>query len=377
MNRTGNVGTGTHVCAPFARSMDIRAALKEGMARLRAAQVPSHTLAAELLLMHAVGRDRAWLYSHPESLLESATAENYLALIERRASGEPTQYLTGKQEFWGLEFEVTPSVLIPRPETEHIVEVSLERLGPRGLKINMRTGEPSPVLRIADVGTGSGCLAVALAHELSHAEIFATDFSAAALEIARRNAARHRVADRIHFVETNLLEALLQESQAAIHDSRFFDLVVSNPPYVAREESADLPREVREHEPHSALFGGSMGIEMYSRLIEQAGALLRPGGILVLELGYNAAGQVRAIFDAQPGWTRITLTNDLAGIPRVVAASAPERRKETRPTNRPPPRSAWPNSSAKENSATRGSRCPCASTQCHAGRPGSPRVSPL
>src|SRR5271157_3734593 len=131
--------------------MDIRAALKEGMARLREARVPSHTLAAELLLIHAVGRDRAWLYSHPESLLEPAAAEKYFALIARCASGEPTQYLTGKQEFWGLEFEVTPAVLIPRPETEHVVEVALERLGPRGLKINMRTGALSPALRIADV----------------------------------------------------------------------------------------------------------------------------------------------------------------------------------------------------------------------------------
>ena len=183
--------------------MDIRAALREGMARLRAAQVPSHTLAAELLLMHATGRNRA--------------AEKYFVLIARRASGEPTQYLTGKQEFWGLEFEVTPAVLIPRPETEHVVEVALERLGPRRIKINMRTVTPSPALRIADVGTGSGCLAVALARELPHAEISATDISAAALEIARHNAARHGVADRIQFLETNLLESILHESQVTSH----------------------------------------------------------------------------------------------------------------------------------------------------------------
>jgi release factor glutamine methyltransferase len=320
MSRNELGGTGTPACAISARGMDIRAALKEGMARLRAAHVPSHTLAAEILLMHATGRDRAWLYAHPESLLESAATEKYLALIARRASGEPTQYLTGKQEFWGLEFEVTPAVLIPRPETEHVVEVALERLGPLGLKINMRTGAPSPALRIADVGTGSGCLAVALAHELPHAEIFATDISSAALEIARRNAARHRVADRIHFLETDLLEALLHESQVTSHDSSPFDLIVSNPPYVARQEAAELPREVREHEPHSALFGGPSGIEMYSRLIEQAGALLRPGGMLVLELGYNAAQPVRAILEARPGWNRINVTNDLAGIPRVLAA---------------------------------------------------------
>src|SRR5271169_5619138 len=155
--------------------MDIRAALKEGMAQLRAARIPSHTLAAELLLMHALGRDRTWLYTNPESPLDASAADAYFALVARRAAGEPTQYLTGKQEFWGLEFEVTPAVLIPRPETEHVIEVALERLGARGLKIDMVTGAPSLRLHIADVGTGSGCLAVVLARELPHAEIVATD----------------------------------------------------------------------------------------------------------------------------------------------------------------------------------------------------------
>src|SRR5271169_5483898 len=185
--------------------MDIRGALKEAIARLRAAEVPSYSLAAELLLMHALGRDRTWLYTHPETVLDPAASDKYFTLVARRASGEPTQYLTGKQEFWGLEFEVTPDVLIPRPETEHVIEVALERLGPRGIKINMVTRTPSPPLRTADVGTGSGCLAVALAHELPHAEIFATDISAPALEIARRNASRHGVADRIHFLHCDLL----------------------------------------------------------------------------------------------------------------------------------------------------------------------------
>jgi release factor glutamine methyltransferase len=300
--------------------MDVRAALKEGMARLRATQVPSHTLAAELLLMHTLECDRAWLYTHPEAPVDSGVAEKYFALVARRAAGEPTQYLTGKQEFWGLEFEVTPAVLIPRPETEHVVEVALERLGARGIKIRLDTGAPSAPLRIADVGTGSGCLAVALARELPHAEIFATDISAAALEVARRNAARHGVSDRIHFLQTNLLEAFLQEARAAGEVSRLFDLIVSNPPYVARDEAAALPREVREHEPETALFGGATGVEIYARLIEQAGSLLRAGGILVVELGYSAADRVRAIVSAQPGWANVTITNDLAGIPRVLAA---------------------------------------------------------
>lgn len=299
---------------------DVRTALKEGIARLRAADVPSHTLAAELLLMHALGRDRAWLYAHSETALDPAAAEKYFALIARRAAGEPTQYITGKQEFWGLEFEVTPAVLIPRPETEHVVEVALERLGSRGIKIDMATGKPSPALRVADVCTGSGCLAVALAHELPHAEIFATDISAAALEVARRNATRHHVSDRIHFLQTNLLEALAHESQTASEQSRIFSLIVSNPPYVASGEAATLPREVREHEPEPALFGGPTGIEIYPQLIAQTGALLAPRGLVVLELGYNLADGVRKIFHAQPGWTNISITKDLAGIPRVIAA---------------------------------------------------------
>jgi release factor glutamine methyltransferase len=328
--------------------IDIRSALKEAMARLRAAQVPSHTLAAELLLMHALGCDRAWLYSHPEARVDPAAAEGYFSLIARRAAGEPTQYITGKQEFWGLEFEVTPAVLIPRPETEHVVEVALDRLGARGIKIRFDTGEPSAPLRIADVGTGSGCLAVALARELPHAQILATDISAPALEVARRNAARHGVADRIQFVQCNLLSELVAPDSshadapdappAAVHATNApslqslsplatrhsplsFDLIVSNPPYIARNEAATLEREVRDHEPEAALFGGPSGNEIYARLIEQVGSLLRANGILVLELGYNSAGHVRALLAADPRWASISITNDLAGIPRVIAAT--------------------------------------------------------
>jgi release factor glutamine methyltransferase len=292
--------------------MDNRAALRKAMADLRAAQVSSHTLAAELLLMHVLERDRAWIYTHPEQTLEPAAMERYFALVARRAAGEPTQYLTGKQEFWGLEFEVTPAVLIPRPETEHVVEVALERLGSRGIKINMKTGLPSPPLRIADVGTGSGCIAVALANELPHAEVLATDISAQALAVARRNAVRHGVADRIQLVQTDLL--------ASVSEADRFDLVVSNPPYIAREESDQLAREVREHEPADALFAGPTGIEIYPRLVQQAASLLQRSGILVLELGYNSLDRVRSLLYGQPAWVDISVTNDLAGIPRVIAA---------------------------------------------------------
>src|SRR5271156_7188791 len=202
--------------SPADQTLDIRAVLKQGMAQLRDAPPPPHPLAAEVLLMPALGRDRAWLYSHPEKILAPATAAEYFALIARRAAGEPTQYLTGHQEFWGLDFEVTPSVLIPRPETEHVMEVALARLGERGIKIHMDTGAPRETLRVADVGTGSGCLAVALAWELPHAEVFATDISAPALEVARRNAARNGVADRIHLVQCDLLTGLEKTDPSSV-----------------------------------------------------------------------------------------------------------------------------------------------------------------
>jgi release factor glutamine methyltransferase len=297
---------------------DIRAALKQAMAQLRAAGTPSHALAAEVLLMHALQRDRVWLYSHPDETLDAAIREKYFALIARRAAGEPTQYLTGKQEFWGLEFEVTPAVLIPRPETEHVMEVSLARLGERGLKIDLDTGSPSRTLQVADVGTGSGCLAIALAYELPHAEIIATDISSAALQIARRNALRntippHNIAGRIRFIETDLLPAGNQEPA--------FDLIVSNPPYIADSEAASLQREVRDHEPREALFAGPTGAEIYTRLVAAALGQLRDRGILVLELGHNSADEVRALFDAaSSSWTNLSITMDLAGIPRVLAA---------------------------------------------------------
>jgi release factor glutamine methyltransferase len=305
----------------LATAMDVRAALKEAMARLRAGKVPSHTLAAELLLMHTLGRDRAWLYAHPEETLDAAASEKYFALVAQRIAGTPTQYLTGKQEFWGLEFAVEPGVLIPRPETEHILEVALERLGPHHWEDEATRGTG---LRIADVGTGSGCLAVALAHELPGAEIFATDISPQPLAVARRNAARH--AARIHFVQCSLLDAfvrggLFDDSPLATrHSPLAFDLIVSNPPYLGRGDEPLIPREVREHEPAEALFGGEHGAELYGPLVAQAARVLRPGGILVMELNYNSLERVRPMFDAWEAWTRIHATRDLAGIPRVIAA---------------------------------------------------------
>lgn|SRR5580698_2267376 len=298
-------------------AVDVRRALKDGIARLRDGHISVFTLTAEVLLMHATGRDRAWLFAHPDEILDAEVAQKYFAAIERRVAGEPTQYITGRQEFWGLEFEVVPPVLIPRPETEHVMEAVLARLGERGLKIDMKTGAPRETMYVADVGTGSGCLAVALAYELPHAKVYATDISAPALEIAKRNAERNGVADRVTFIEGDLLKPFLAAESAL---PREFDVIVSNPPYIGRDEELTLEREVRDHEPHSALFAGATGLELYGPLVEQAGALLKDRGILALELGHDSADYVRDLFDKQSGWTNVAVTIDLAGIQRVLAA---------------------------------------------------------
>jgi release factor glutamine methyltransferase len=289
--------------------IDVRNALKQGLARLREAHVPSFTLGAELLLLHALGRDRAWLYAHPEEQLSSTDADRFFALIARRANGEPTQHLTGKQEFWGLDFEVTADVLIPRSETEHLIEVVLDRLAVRELRAGRKQTLTGEGLQIADTGTGSGCIAIALAKELPVAIIYATDVSTAALVVARRNAMRHHVTDRVRFLEGNLLDMLTEQ----------FDVIVSNPPYVGRREAETLMREVRDHEPEIALYGGEEGYELYAELITQSAAHLKPGGLLVLELGHNSLPAVQPLLDA-PIWTNVAVTNDLAGIPRVLAA---------------------------------------------------------
>src|SRR6202049_1029816 len=188
--------------------MDVRTALKQGIAKLREAQVPSFTLAAELLLLHVLSRNRTWLYAHPEEIVAEAEAQRFSDLIARRAAGEPTQHLTGKQEFWGREFEVTPDVLIPRPETEHVIEVALDRLALREIRAGRKQTLSGDGLQIIDVGTGSGCIAIALAKQLPGARIVATDISAAALAVAHRNAVRHGVADLIHFAEGSLRNGL-------------------------------------------------------------------------------------------------------------------------------------------------------------------------
>jgi release factor glutamine methyltransferase len=318
--------------------IDIRTALKQGLAQLRESHIPSYTLAAELLLLHVLGRDRTWLYAHPEEPVSSADAERFFALIARRTNGEPTQHLTRKQEFWGLEFEVTPDVLIPRPETEHVIEVALDRLAVRERRAGRKHTLTGEGLQIADIGTGSGCIAIALAKELPGATIYATDISSPAIAIACRNAARHSVSAQIHFIGSNLLDqvSLVVAQRAApllgtdssstphqppvtSYQPPLLDLIVSNPPYIGRREAATLMREVRDHEPEVALYGGEEGYELYADLIAQAATHLKPGGILVLELGHNSLPAVQPLLDA-PAWTNVGVTNDLAGIPRVLAA---------------------------------------------------------
>ena len=297
--------------------MDVRTALKLGITQLREANIPSFTLAAELLLLHTLVKERAWLYAHPEELVSEAEAQRFQALLSRRAAGEPTQHLTGKQEFWGLEFEVTPDVLIPRPETEHVIEVALDRLAVREIRAGRKPTLTGDGLQIIDVGTGSGCIAIALAKELPAARIVATDISPAALAVARRNATRHSVEDRVMFLQFSLLTQPAGE----------YDLIVSNPPYIGHKEKETLMREVRDHEPELALYGGEEGYELYADLIAQAVRSLVHGGLLILELGHNSLPAVRPLLDL-PNWTSIGVTNDLSGIPRVIAAE----RIRARPT---------------------------------------------
>jgi release factor glutamine methyltransferase len=304
---------------PQAAPLVVRTALREAFAELRAAGVPSHTLAAELLLLHVLGRDRTWIYAHPEEEISISDAARFFAFISRRAEGEPTQHLTAKQEFWGLEFEVTPDVLIPRPETEHVIEVALDRLAVREIRAGRKQALTGEGLHIADIGTGSGCIAVALAKELPAATIVATDISSAALAVARRNARRHSLSDRIHFLECNLLDAFACSPLATRRSPLLFDLIASNPPYIGRREADTLMREVREHEPEVALYGGEEGYEFYAGLTAQAAKHLHPGGILVLELGHNSLPAVRPLLDSSQ-WANVAVTNDLAGIPRVLAA---------------------------------------------------------
>jgi release factor glutamine methyltransferase len=275
--------------------------LQSAIAQLQNSRVPSPRLNAELLLMFTIGRDRAFLYGHPEQDLSPEESERFQSALAQRSSGLPAQYITGHQEFWGLDLIVSPAVLIPRPETEHVIERLLEIV--RGGRSSL-----NPSLRIADIGTGSGCIALALAKELPHAEMHATDISPPALEIARANAARLQLTDRIVFHEADLLTGFQPNS---------FDFVVSNPPYVGESEEDTVQLEVRKFEPRNAVFAGHTGTEVIERLVPQARNVLKPGGWLLMEISGTIADRVR---DLLSGWRAVQITNDLQGIPRVVSA---------------------------------------------------------
>jgi release factor glutamine methyltransferase len=277
----------------------LRDALASAVSRLTTAQVPSPRLNAELLLMFTLSCDRAYLHAHPERELTTEETRLYDQALAQRSSGMPAQYITQHQEFWGMDLAVGPAVLIPRPETEHLIETVLPLARLRS----------NP--RIADVGTGSGCIALALASELPSAEIHATDISAEALEIARANAARHQLEKRIHFHQTDLLEGL---------DPAEFDFIVSNPPYVGEGEQDQVQLEVRRFEPRHAVFAGPTGLEVIGRLIPEALTALQPGGWLVMEISGTIVAEVRLLLR---GWNEIQIIPDLQDLPRVAVARKP------------------------------------------------------
>jgi release factor glutamine methyltransferase len=266
--------------------MDLRTALLQGQKLLDDAKISAPRLTAEVLLAHAVGCDRTWLYAHSEEELREVWWIHYGRYLHQRIQGQPTQYITGRQEFYGREFRVTPDVLIPRPETEHVIEAALEHA--RG--------------RVLDIGTGSGAIAATLALETT-AQVWATDISLPALRVAHDNATRLRAS--VQFVQCDLGSAFAGNT---------FDLVVSNPPYVPRDEP--LPREVSEHEPEAALFGGPDGLDVYRRLIPEAARLVKPGGWLIMELAHNAGPAIRQMLN-ESDWRDVQVIPDLAGLPCV------------------------------------------------------------
>ncbi|HMJ26132.1 MAG TPA: peptide chain release factor N(5)-glutamine methyltransferase [Pyrinomonadaceae bacterium] len=279
-------------------TFSIADAIKEGAQQLRAAGVAEGQRDAALLLAHLLDRDRTFIIAHAGDALNHEQFEFFQSLIERRAVGEPLQYITGHQEFFKLDFEVTPAVLIPRPETELIVETALELL------------PDDRAARIADIGTGSGCLAISLLHERPAARAVAIDVSPAALRIAQRNANRHGVADRLDLLGSDTLSAL----DAAQVEWRF-DLIVSNPPYVSEDEMKTLQREVN-HEPRTALAAGADGLSIIRRLLHEARPFLRSGGHLVFEIGFGQSGAVEQLIDPRV-WKLLEIRKDLQGIPRT------------------------------------------------------------
>jgi len=275
--------------------LTIGQALAQGARLLEEAAVPSARLTAEILLCHALRKERPHLFSHGTDPLTELAWLHYGRYLHQRLQGEPVQYITKRQEFYGRLFRVGPAVLIPRPETEHVIEVALE-CAPRAR-------------RAVDIGCGSGAIGVTWALERPGCAVWASDISEAAVRVARENADALGAVARFAVCDLG----------AAFGPEGCFDLVLSNPPYIPQPEGPALQREIREHEPHVALFGGPTGVEIYERLIADARRLLAPGGWLIMEIGYQGEGRVRAMLDPVD-WDRAGTRLDLAGWPRVVAA---------------------------------------------------------
>jgi len=279
--------------------MTLSELVAEAEARLRSGPHPDRArLDAETLLLHLLKQNRAWMLGHGDDLVSAETQKSLTALITLRQAGEPIQYITGEAEFYGLPFFVASGVLIPRPETEHLVEEV----------IRLAALLPADQLRIADIGTGSGAIAVALAHSLPQAHIIATDLSSQALAIAKQNAVRNHVENQIEFFEGDLLAPLVGQS---------FHIIASNPPYVPMVDLDSLSVEVREHEPHAALFAGDDGLSIYRRLIPQARALLVPEGWLLTEIGYGQHAAVEQLLSGGD-FREIRFIADYQGIPRIA-----------------------------------------------------------
>jgi release factor glutamine methyltransferase len=289
--------------------MTLHTALLQGARLLEDGGIAVPRLTAEVLLAHALGRDRVYLFAHGDQELAELEWLHFGRYLHQRLQGMPTQYITKRQEFYGREFRVTPDVLIPRPETEHVVEVALRRsIGAAAKGSGSRHGLPDTAPpRILDIGTGSGALAVTLALETG-AETWATEISPPAATVAARNA--QALGACVHIVVADVSEAIAAGSMS---------LIVANPPYVPLAQRDGLQREVRDYEPHTALFAGPTGLEIYQRIVTDAPRVLRRGGWLIMELGFGCEPQVRELL---AGWQEIEVTPDLAGIPRVIAARA-------------------------------------------------------
>jgi release factor glutamine methyltransferase len=273
----------------------VQTALLQGAEILEKAGVGAARLTAEVLICHALHRERSYLYAHGEDELPELAWIHYGRYLDERLKGKPTQYITHRQEFYGRDFYVNGSVLIPRPETEHLVEAGIEFLKSR------------PAARVIDVGTGSGAIAITVALECGRS-VLASDISVEALAVAERN--RKSLEGGVAFFAADLLRAVQRRS---------IDLLLSNPPYVPGADASNMQREVRDWEPHVALFAGGSGLEIYRDLIADAEEAVKPGGRLMMELGYQSLAGVREMLAAH--WTDINVISDLAGWPRVLQAT--------------------------------------------------------